>query len=972
MRKILALTFVAFLAMTVAAVAQVTADGSIRGIVKDEQGGVLPGVTVTATSPQAPRPVTTVTDGEGVYRLQNLLPGDYTVAAELEGFSRLERAGVVITAGLNLTVDLALKVGTLGETVQVTAETPMLESEKSSKTVNISGDLQRALPLTSRKDFSDFLEVTPGVTARGFDQASGGQVYMVRGTDIESHVTLVDGADMGSFRQNWAGLYMGLSTDALQDVQVKTGGSDASSPIGMGAITQVATKSGTNVLKGSAGTIFTSKNWNGNNAAAGETPAVTEVFQPEAAAGGPILTDRAWFFGAFRYTRRNVGISRDASQLATLLAVRSGFDSFDNESRSKYYFGKATVQINPRHQLTGFYQYDKNPDETNWAYSADKLNVSEFGGKGTSGRVTSVWNDQLTTKVLVSYNDKSLNGSTSAFDKYPGTGPELDLYSATAISGGNPTGSGQVGQLDNLATRSAQPAKKFTVSGDATYYKSGWFGAHEFQTGLYLQQYDYSSTVAYANGGDALTEAVLNQPSNPAAGYTVFHRRVYDRDSVLAVDVKPHDYAFYLQDSWKVTPHMTVNAGIRFDQTTVNDKLFDVTTMDAWSIGPRIGVNYAISDKRTDIVRASWGRVADLLNGTLVPTAGSSAAGYTDFYYSPTDGSFTRSIVQPSSTRLSSDRVLDPDRHQPYINEWMVGYQKQLPGQLAVDVSWVNRQYKDRPALVETNGIYDGGVFRGVIDPSQNLIFLNTNNQWNWFVYNGFEVTVSKRAKNLQILGSYGRNFQHIDGTWQPNDPASFLQPDAFANDKGLGTIRGTTGTGQAVSNSLSGTEDTRSPSWQKHVLRLGGTYTAPFDVVVSASYSLQSGPYTGPVVTRLAAADPSFGPQTITKSNGQTMSNPLYSAIRFVGPTRGDGQLEADALQVLNLRFGKNFRFGNQKLEVAYDIFNALNGDTFQQFKSGGNQLYSANYGRNADGTMQGQSRQFARAGQLSVRFAF
>ncbi len=119
-----------------------------------------------------------------------------------------------------------------------------------SKTVNISGELQRALPLTSRKDFSDFLEVTPGVTARGFDQASGGQVYMVRGTDTESHVTRVDGADMGWFRQNWAGLYVGLSTDALQDVQVKTGGSDASSPIGMGAITQVETQSGTNQLRG--------------------------------------------------------------------------------------------------------------------------------------------------------------------------------------------------------------------------------------------------------------------------------------------------------------------------------------------------------------------------------------------------------------------------------------------------------------------------------------------------------------------------------------------------------------------------------------------------------------------------------------------------------------------------------------------------------------------------------------------------
>jgi hypothetical protein len=973
MRRIWLITLGFVVGLALPAGAQIAAEGSIRGAIRDEQGGVLPGATVTATSPSSPRPVVAVSDSEGVYRLLGLLPGTYVIGAELQGFSRLERSGVVVTAGLNLTVDFGLKLGTLGETIQVVAETPMLETEKSSKTVNISGDLQRALPLTSRKDFSDFLEVTPGVTARGFDQASGGQVYMVRGTDIESHVTLVDGADMGSFRQNWAGLYVGLSTDALQDVQVKTGGSDASSPIGMGAITQVATQSGTNQFRGSSGFTFTAKSWNGSNVAAGESAATTEVFQPEGALGGPLLRDHAWFFGTFRYTRRNVGVSRDAAQLAILQALKPGFEPFDNESRSKYYFVKAATQIGSRHQLSGFYQYDLNPDETNWAYSADQLNVSAFGGLGVSSRVTSAWNNQITTRLLVSYNDKSLNGTLDAFAKYPGTGPALNIYSSTAISGGNPTGQGQVGELNNLFSRSAQPASKFTVSADATYYRSGLIGSHELQTGLYLQTFSISSTANYANNGDALNDGVLRDPANPSLGYTIFRRRVYDRPSARTVDVDARDYALYVQDSWKPSAKLTVNLGVRFDHVRIDDRLFAVATMNAWHVGPRFGANYALTADHSNIVRASWGRVHDLLNGTLVPTAGNAVAGYTDSFYDPVTGAFQRQVVQPAATRLSSDRRLDPDRHQPYINEWMVAYQRQFPGQLALDVAWVNREYRDRPALVESNGIYSGGAFRGVIDESQNLIFLNTNNVWNWFVYNGFELTLSKRARSMQLLGSYGRNFQHIDGTWQPNDPASFIQPEAFANDKGLGTIRGTTGTGQNVSNSLSGTEDTRSPSWQKHVVRVAGTYSAPWSMVLSATYSVQSGPYTGPVVTRLAAADPAFGPATITKSNGQTVTNPLFTTIRFVGPTRGDGQVGADTLQTLNLRVGRTFAVGRiEKLEVAFDVFNALNGDTFQQFKSGGNQTYNANFGRAADGTMQGQSRQFARAGQLSVRVAF
>src|SRR5262245_20880132 len=88
-----------------------TGDGSLRGYVKDEQGGVLPGVTVTGTSPALQAPVVGVTDSTGYYRLNNLPPGTFAVTAELTGFSTTRREGIVIRAGLNFTVDLEMKVG---------------------------------------------------------------------------------------------------------------------------------------------------------------------------------------------------------------------------------------------------------------------------------------------------------------------------------------------------------------------------------------------------------------------------------------------------------------------------------------------------------------------------------------------------------------------------------------------------------------------------------------------------------------------------------------------------------------------------------------------------------------------------------------------------------------------------------------------------------------------------------------------
>src|SRR4029078_5514133 len=100
-----------------------------------------------------------------------------------------------------------------------------------------------------------------------------------------------------------------------------------------------------------------------------------------------------------------------------------------------------------------------------------------------------VGRDQPTARVMVAYNAKSLNGTLDAYAKYPGTGPAINVYSSTAVSGGNPTGQGQIGEMDNLIQRAAQPASKLTMSADATFYRSRVAGEHEFQAGVYLQQF---------------------------------------------------------------------------------------------------------------------------------------------------------------------------------------------------------------------------------------------------------------------------------------------------------------------------------------------------------------------------------------------------------------------------------------------------------------------------------------------------
>ena len=957
------------------AFAQIAAEGTIRGYVKDEQGGVLPGVTLIATTPARSTSFTALTDADGFYRLINLPPGIYTIVSELSGFSKFERTGLDVRAELNIQVDVTMRVGSLAETIQVGGETPMLEVQKTVQAVNISGDFQRALPLSSRREWSDSLALTPGIMSRSTDQF-GGELYFLRGTENENHVIQIDGGDVGSFEQNWPGFFARLNTEAISDTQVKTAGVDAASPLAVGMVINIATPSGTNQLRGSAAAVYTAKAWNGNNNPGG-TPVAARVFQPDVAVGGPVVKDRAWFFASMRYTNRSTGVSRDATLLGNLNALVPSFQPFDNEGHLKYYFVKGTTQLSPNHQMYVYLQRDANSEEASFQVDSANFEVSAPGGSAYTGRLTSVWGSRIATRLLAGYNTKGLNPSFSVFDNHLGTGgPSRPVHPTAFISGGVVTGSGRIAVLDNIPSRNITPASKLTFSADMTYFHTGrGAGSHEIQIGTYLQpRLKAQNTIYYSGGGFALEELVLRDPANPAAGTMPFHRRYYGAPTEDSQLLLAHDNAVFVQDSWKPAPRLTINGGLRLDWLKNTNQIYDLVTLDDFVVGPRVGGTYVLTAGQKDIVHASWGRVGDVPNSAyLDPTSpggttggGNSKLAFRDEYSTRLDGVFDRVLLTPAAPKTNPNLRTDPNRRWPYVDEFIAGYRRQLPGQVSLDVSFLRRDYKSRPALVEVNGIYDNGVFRGYKDESLNDILLLTDNQWNWFIYQGLEFTATKRTTKAQLITTYTRAWQHIDGTWQPNDPASFIQPDAFANDMGLGTIRG------AGTNSLSGTADTRNPMWEKHQFRTGLSYAAPWGIQLGTNFSVQSGPYSGPIVTRLSAADPRFGPPTVTLSNGRVVANPLATVIRFANADRGAGQIKAPNLKILNLRLGRNFVFGRRRFEAAFDTFNLLNAGTDQQFLNGGNQLYSTNYAARPDGSFLGVNRQPPRSGQVTVRYVF
>jgi hypothetical protein len=224
-------------------------------------------------------------------------------------------------------------------------------------------------------------------------------------------------------------------------------------------------------------------------------------------------------------------------------------------------------------------------------------------------------------------------------------------------------------------------------------------------------------------------------------------------------------------------------------------------------------------------------------------------------------------------------------------------------------------------------------------------------------------------SHGFQFLAGVNRQWQHISGTWNPTDPARFIQPDAFANDKLLYQPRGnnenTSLPLKAGTNTL-----TYGPTWQEYRINVGATYLAPFRLTLAASYTIEAGPWSGPIVTRLASNDPQvtqFGPATFTLPNGTKVSNPLSTPLRFLYPTRGDNQVMAPAQKTLGLKIGRIFSLGgSREIEAAANIFNVLNGGDFTQYNyNGADEVFNPNY-------LQMRNQQPARALQATFVYRF
>ena len=293
--------------------------GSITGTVRDSSGGVLPGVTVTLLNKGTGVQQSAVTNAAGTFEFFTLRVGDYQVRGELEGFSPAVIDDIRLAIGARARADFALAIGTLSEAVEVSAQSVRLERDSSQRSQVVTAEQVVALPLNGR-EYSALMQLTTGVRRSAINNSAGtGRegAFTVNGLRSTFNNFLLDGVDnnaYGTSNQGFSNQVMQPSPDAIAEFRVVTNNMSAEYGRSGGGTVNVAYKSGTNRFSGAGWEFFrdTSMNATGYFKPAPGTEPELRRNQYGAVLGGPLVRNRAFFFGdfeGFRQERRTVGFA---------------------------------------------------------------------------------------------------------------------------------------------------------------------------------------------------------------------------------------------------------------------------------------------------------------------------------------------------------------------------------------------------------------------------------------------------------------------------------------------------------------------------------------------------------------------------------------------------------------------------------------------------------------------------------------
>ena len=803
--------------------AQSAAGGaSISGVVKDQSGAVVPNASVVVSSEGQGTVRTISTNEAGSFTAPALIPGaGYKVSVTATGFAPYEAANLELRVGQNLDLHVALTVGSSSTKVDVSTTAPLVEDTKSDVSGVVDSQSIRDLPINGRR-VDSFVLLQPGVSNDGtyglltFRGVAGQNSFLVDGTDTTEQFY---NENAGRTR-----IAAQISQDAVQEFQVVSSNFSAEYGRAMGGIVNTVTKSGTNAFHGTAFLFYRSTGFDARDPFATFVPSEKRQ-QAGGTVGGPIKKDKLFFFLSTEMTRRNfplisslnttavdpntqtfklcgVGSSTQPAATAAQCNAINGllpryYTSIPRTLAQELYFGRLDYHASDKHNFSASFNFLHHRSPNGIQSAATNTSGGGISGNGDdavtvrNGRAVWTW----------------IPGSSFVNEFHLGfaSDRQADTFNDAELGGGlgylqvsvNGTQLGPANYLpriepserriqfqDNATWNKGRHTIKFGMDIASTYdyvfYISNFWGSYTYQS-VNAFALDYSGATAGAKNWQTYSQTF----GNPAVDYTI------------------KDYGFYLEDQWRATDRLTVNAGLRYEyaklpQPKLCNQDYTVTChLDSSpkNLAPRLGLSYRLNDKT--VLQAGFGMFHARFQGGTIDNLFTTGNGLYQTYVSlaatqapqlaagPLFPTILTAQPAAGTTSAASLQYMQPNVKTPYSEQGNIGVQRQLAKDLALEVSYLWSRGVQLPGTRDMNlpalgsqtytyvindasgnpaGSYTTPIYAGARpDKRYGGVYQNENGVNSY--YSGLAVHLNKRfAHGLQGQVSYTWSHEIDDG----------------------------------------------------------------------------------------------------------------------------------------------------------------------------------------------------------------
>ena len=936
-----------------------SAQSTIQGIVKDTTGAVMPNVTVTASSPALiERSRTVTTNGQGRYEIVDLRPGTYSMTFTATGFKTQQRDGIDVPANVSVPIYVEMGLGSVGETVEVQALAPVVDVENAANHQILTREIQDAIP--APRNMQALGGLTPGIqlhNASGGNPDVGGsqqmeQTYITgHGSGANQTTVLLDGMNINSNYldgtiQNY------VDNGIIQQAIYQTSGVTAEVSAG-GALVNQIPKDGGNTFHADLFLSGTGQGglWQANNLtqglvnrfkAFGAQPSVNSIIHIEdfnGTVGGPIIKDRLWFLGSYRYQSTYdspAGVfNPDKTPGVEDQYIKQGVLrlSWQIDSKDKFSGTYDRIQKFKGHELSGLATPPNDPNVAASRRGPPNYYVAQ-----------AKWTRIQSPKLLF---DGGFSTDVIYFSIIYLPGQEEIPFS--------PAWFAHTSHVDSfLNVRSnAPPVQSYFLperrnfNGSMTYL----FGSHIFKAGI-QDAFGKNDRVSSLNG-----DLYQNYSNGVPQSVTVFNTPVAVRQRVNA------DLGIYAMDTWHVK-RLSITAGIRFEYEKssiepsaipggrfIGPRSFSrincetIKGLGCWKTwSPRIGGAYDLFGNGKTAIKASFGKYyvpeeTGYLTNFNPMSLLTETRSWTDLNK---DGIAQDNEIGPSTNpafgKVTNTPKLDPHFRREYSLQYSAGFTHQVKNGLAVSFNWFRRTDYD-PAVIINRAVdpvndwtpftitnpLDGTQFtaynlnKNAFGRTPDLYQTNADQSKRRNTYTGYETSVTGR------LPGGG----HILGSWTI-DRVTDITCDApiGSNLIGLLLIDGNNITNSSLNdpNSLHFCDERGLIPFRSEAKVIA---TMPLKWGIEGSLVLQSSPefekYVNWDITKAT-----IYPANCNGCPGGTVVNPnLTNPTERIALSK-PGSRYADRLNQLDLGVKRTFSFKEKyRLQAQVDVFNVTNSHT-------------------------------------------